>query len=57
MLNLLPPDSSLALKEWSVAVNALREGKQILILRKGGVHRDDNQFRVVHPEFLLFPTF
>ena len=57
MLNLLPADSSLALKEWSVAVNALRQGKQILILRKGGVHRDDKQFRVVHPEFLLFPTF
>ena len=31
--------------------------KQIMILRKGGIHRDDKEFRVVHPEFLLYPTF
>ena len=54
---LLPPDCSLALKEWAVAVGALAEGKQILILRKGGVHKDDKEFRVVHPEFLLYPTY
>ncbi len=54
---LLPPDSSLALKEWAVAVGALAEGKQILILRKGGVHKDDKDFRVVHREFLLYPTY
>ncbi|MBM3945245.1 MAG: DUF1802 family protein [SAR202 cluster bacterium] len=57
MLTLLPADSSLALKEWAVAVNALIQGKQILILRKGGIHKDDKEFRVVHPEFLLFPTY
>jgi hypothetical protein len=57
MLNLLPPASSLALKEWAVAVDALAQGKQILILRKGGIHKDDKEFRVVHPEFLLFPTY
>ena len=54
---LLPPDSSLALKEWAVAVNTLGQGKQILILRKGGIHKDDKEFRVVHPEFLLYPTY
>ncbi len=54
---LLPPDSSLALKEWAVAVGAFAEGTQILILRKGGVHKDDKEFRVVHPEFLLYPTY
>ena len=52
-----PPTSSLALKEWAVAVNSLAQGKQIMILRKGGIHRDDKEFRVVHPEFLLYPTF
>jgi hypothetical protein len=57
MLTLLPPASSIALKEWAVAVNALAEGKQVLILRKGGIHKDDKEFRVVHPEFLLFPTY
>ena len=53
----LPAASTLALKEWAVAVKALARGEQILILRKGGIHRADKQFRVVHPEFLLYPTF
>ena len=54
---MLPPVSSLALKEWAVAVDALAGGKQILIIRKGGIHRDDKEFRMVHSEFLLYPTF
>ena len=54
---MLPPVSSLALKEWAVAVDALAGGKQIIILRKGGIHRDDKEFRMVHSEFLLYPTF
>ena len=53
----LPTTSSLALKEWAVAVKALSKGEQILILRKGGIHRTDKEFRVVHPEFLLYPTY
>ena len=47
----------MALKEWAVAVKALGRGEQALILRKGGIHRDDRDFRLVHPEFLLFPTY
>ena len=54
---LLPAESDLALKEWAVAVKAMAKGKQVLILRKGGIHRDDKEFRVVHPEFLLYPTY
>lgn len=54
---LLPPESDLALKEWAVAVKSLAAGKQVLILRKGGIHREDKEFRVVHPEFLLYPTY
>ena len=53
----LPNSSGLALKEWAVAVDALAKGKQILILRKGGIHRSDKEFRVVHPSFLLYPTY
>ena len=56
-MTLLPPTSTLALKEWAVAVNALAAGKQIMVLRKGGIHRDDKEFRVVHREFLLYPTY
>ena len=53
----LPTSSGLALKEWAVAVKALSKGKQILILRKGGIDRSDKEFRVVHPSFLLYPTY
>lgn len=56
-MSTLPTTSSLALKEWAVAVNAMSKGKQIMTLRKGGIHRDDKDFRVVHREFLLYPTF
>lgn len=54
---LLPPDSDLALKEWAVAVNIMAIGGQVCLLRKGGIHKDDKEFRVVHPEFLLYPTY
>ena len=52
-----PDTATLALKEWAVAVKALAEGDQVLALRKGGIHREDRDFRIVHPQFLLFPTF
>ena len=54
---LLPASSDLALKEWAVAVDVMGRGEQVLMLRKGGIHRDDKEFRVVHPEFFLYPTF
>ena len=37
---LLPPMSDMALKEWAVAVKAMGRGDQILLLRKGGIHRN-----------------
>ena len=52
-----PSSATIALKEWAVAVKALAEGAQVLALRKGGIHREDRDFRIVHPQFLLFPTF
>ena len=54
---LLPPESDLALKEWAVAVKSFSAGDQIVVLRKGGIHRDDKDFRIVHPEFLLYPSY
>lgn len=53
----LPSVSDIALKEWAVAVKSLGRGEQIVALRKGGIHREDRDFRFVHPEFLLFPTY
>ena len=52
-----PATCQLALKEWAITVKALADGDQILMLRKGGIHEESKDFRVVHPEFLLYPTY
>ena len=43
------------LKEWRVVVEALREGRQIILLRKGGIHEPRGEFKVAHREFFLIP--
>ncbi|OBG13208.1 hypothetical protein A5765_12650 [Mycolicibacterium celeriflavum] len=43
-----------ALKEWSAAVLALLDGRQTVLLRKGGIH--EKRFAVTASRFLLFPT-
>ena len=48
---------SVAFKEWAVTIRAFDRGDQILLLRKGGIHEDGKDFRVLHPEFLMYPTF
>ena len=54
---MLPDRCQLALKEWAITVDALSRGQQILLLRKGGIHEEGKDFRVIHPEFLLYPTY
>lgn len=46
--------STTALKEWSAAVHALLDGRQTVLLRKGGIH--EKRFTVTSGRFLLFPT-
>ncbi|WP_246229158.1 DUF1802 family protein [Mycolicibacterium psychrotolerans] len=43
-----------ALKEWSAAVHALLDGRQTVLLRKGGI--GEKRFEVAASRFLLFPT-
>lgn len=43
-----------ALKEWSAAVHALMDGRQRVLLRKGGI--GEKRFELAAREFLLFPT-
>jgi hypothetical protein len=43
-----------ALKEWSAVVHALLDGRQTVLLRKGGI--GEKRFEVAAQEFLLFPT-
>lgn len=46
-----------ALKEWAVLVKALDEGRQIVLIRKGGIREETKDFRVRHESFFLFPTY
>jgi hypothetical protein len=46
-----------ALKEWAVILKALSEGRQVLLLRKGGLVERNKGFTVEHTEFFLFPTY
>jgi hypothetical protein len=47
----------IALKEWAIICKALEDGKQMLLLRKGGIMEYKKGFEVKHNEFLLYPTF
>ena len=47
----------IALKEWAIVCKALEEGKQMLLLRKGGIMEYRKGFEVKHNKFLLYPTF
>jgi hypothetical protein len=43
-----------ALKEWSAAVHAMLDGRQTVLLRKGGIH--EKKFTLDSPHFVFFPT-
>jgi len=46
-----------ALKEWAAVCSALEEGRQVVLLRKGGVYEAKTGFELENREFLLFPTY
>jgi hypothetical protein len=46
-----------ALKEWAISCEALKSGRQTLLLRKGGIREEDGRFQVRDPEFFLLPTY
>jgi hypothetical protein len=46
-----------AFKEWAVICKALAEGKQALILRKGGIAEPGNTFSLQASRFWLYPTY
>lgn len=48
---------SAGLKEWSVTCRALEEGRQIILLRKGGIHDAEGVFELEHNIFWLLPTY
>ncbi len=48
------PGTSLALTEWAAVVHALLDGRQTVLLRKGGIH--EKRFSVRGSRFVVFPT-
>jgi hypothetical protein len=46
----------LALKEWSIICKAMEEGKQTILLRKGGILEYKKGFEISQKVFLLYPT-
>ncbi|HTL90687.1 MAG TPA: DUF1802 family protein [Leptolyngbya sp.] len=46
-----------ALKEWSIAIEALEQGETILLLRKGGIREEKGRFEVPFRRVLLYPTY
>jgi hypothetical protein len=46
-----------AFKEWAGICAALSQGRQSIILRKGGIAEETGEFQVEHQRFWLYPTY
>src|SRR4051794_27585132 len=51
-----PATCGVAFKEWAGVCDALEDGRQSLILRKGGIDEGPSGFVPEHPAFWLYPT-
>jgi hypothetical protein len=54
---MIAPRTNAALKEWAIVCRALADGRQTLLIRKGGIEEIKAGFQVVHRDFWLFPTY
>lgn len=54
---MIAPQTNAALKEWAVVCRALADGRQTLLIRKGGIEEIKAGFQVSHRDFWLFPTY
>lgn len=52
-----PVITSPALKEWAITIEALGNGTQIFVLRKGGIHEETRHFQIQSNQFFLFPAY
>jgi hypothetical protein len=53
----LPQTLDVGLKEWATVCGAMEAGRQILLLRKGGIYESAGEFELEHRRFLFFPTY
>ncbi len=51
------PGVRFGFKEWASVCEALGSGRQILVLRRGGIHENGGEFVPSHNDFLLLPTY
>lgn len=49
--------TAIGFKEWAFVCDALTQGVQTIILRKGGIHEGRGGFEFKHRDFFLFPTW
>ena len=56
-MNSTQVSSRAALKEWAISAESLAQGRQILLLRKGGLFDEDGAFHLEHKSFFLMPTW
>lgn len=54
---MLPQSLSTGLKEWKLLTDALASGRQVMLLRKGGILESGGQFELEHRHFVFFPTY
>jgi hypothetical protein len=52
-----PSSLQVGLKEWATVCHALEGGRQVVLLRKGGIYESAGEFELENREFLLFPTY
>jgi hypothetical protein len=52
----LSANLKVALKEWATVCSALETGRQMILLRKGGIYEAAGEFQLEHRQFVLFPT-
>ncbi|SRR6266545_8274394 len=50
------PTTPVALKEWAVVCHALLTGRQVVLVRKGGIHEARTGFRAEYDSFYLYPN-
>ena len=48
---------SVGLKEWAIVIEAILDGRQPLLIRRGAMGELRRDYQVLRPEFLLCPTY
>lgn len=49
--------TNIGLRDWAVTIEALGNGTQIMLMRKGGIHEETRHFAVESNDFFLFPAY